>query len=78
MFKRYKTGQYPIVNGVCEFLCSSLDDIPKLPRYDIPGTQDGDAFDNTPCGYRSVAMVCDGVNPTELYILNPENNWVKI
>ncbi len=77
MFVRFKTSQHPKVNGVNEYLCSSIADIDKLPKYDIPGTQEGDAFHNVPCGFRSTAMVCDGAS-TEVYILNPENNWVKL
>ena len=78
MFIRHKTSQHPEKNGICEYLCSSLDDINKLPKYNVEGTQEGDAFHNVPCGYRSMAMVCDGVNETAFYILNPENNWVKL
>lgn len=80
-FMRFKKSIYPEVNGINEYLCSSADDIAKLPKRNVKGTQqldDGDDdFNNTPCMYNSTATVCDG-NGTIVYILNPENNWVKM
>lgn len=80
-YRRYKASTHPDVNGINEYLCSSAADIAKLPKLNIKGTQqlnDGyDDFNNTPCGYHSTAMVCDG-NGTTVYILNPENNWVQM
>lgn len=80
-FRRYKQSTYPDKNGINEYLCSSASDIAKLPKLNVEGTQqlnDGhDEFNNTPCGYKSTAMVCDGTGTT-VYILNPENNWVQM
>lgn len=60
------------------YICTSTDDIDKLPRYKIPGTQVlNDGFDdrnNAPCGLGSTANVRgDGV-----YILWPDNIWAKM
>lgn len=76
-FKRFKKSMHPDVNGINEYICSSQDDIAKLPKFNVKGTQAGTDFDNVPCGISSTAMVCDGV-ATTVYILNPENNWVKL
>lgn len=76
-FKRFKKSQYPEIGGINEYLCSSIDDIAKLPRVNIAGTQEGTEFDNVPCGISSTAMVCDG-SGTRVFILNPENNWVEM
>ena len=58
--------------------CTDHDDIRKLPRFNIPGTQvlnDGhDQIDNSPCGYGSTALVKDG----SVYRLFPDNEWVNL
>ena len=62
-------------NGINEYLCTSEDDIQKLPKYNIEGTQqlnDGkDKFNNAPCGYHSTAVVKGG----NIYMLFPDNEW---
>jgi len=75
---RFKQGTYPLVNGINEYLCTSEDDISKLPRYDVEGTQqlnDGkDKFNNTPCGYNSTALVKGG----KVFKLWPDNEWAEL
>ena len=59
---------------VKSYVCTSIDDITKLPRFKIPGTQvldDHDPIDNAPCGYGSTAMVKGG----GVYMLYPDNTW---
>lgn len=81
MFRAIKT-QWSISAELKEFLCSSVDDISKLPKFGIEGTQVDSEYmnneeDNEPCMYGSTAMVCDG-SVSDVYILNPDNNWVKL
>lgn len=71
------------INGQCnssgtrEFLVSSAQDITKLPRYGVKGTLDGDTVVNAPCAIGSTALVATGTT-TEVYILSPNNTWVKM
>lgn len=78
MFMRFKQSIHPSENGVNEYLCTSEEDITKLPKYGIKGTQqlnDGkDDFNNTPCGYHSTAVVKGG----NVYMLFPDNEWALI
>ena len=57
--------------------CTSVDDIAKLPRRNIPGTQvlnDGrDVENNAPCSYGSIAFVKGGGT----YKLWPDNQWAS-
>lgn len=58
--------------------CTSDDDINKLPKYGIVGTQvlnDGhDNINNAPCGYGSIAIVKGG----NVYKLFPDNEWFPL
>lgn len=66
------------ISGRCnEYICTSPDDIAKLPRRNIPGTQESCDVDNEPCVYGSTALVCTGTT-TEVYILNADNQWTKM
>lgn len=70
------SGQYN-AGGTREFLISSATDVAKLPKSDVVGTLDGDTVINRPCAIGSTALlVTDSV--TEVYILSPENTWVKM
>lgn len=60
------------------FLCSSVDDIAKLPKSEVSGTIETDNVEvNDPCAFGSTALVCTS-DSSEVYILNPDNNWVMI
>jgi len=60
-----------------EFICQDENDITKLPRYGINGTQESeyDTVSNQPCAIGSKAIVCSTSN---VYILSPDNAWVKL
>lgn len=60
-----------------EFICQNTDDIAKLPRYGIQGTQEleNDTVSNQPCAIGSKAIVC---STSDVYILSPDNTWVKL
>lgn len=62
-----------------EYLCTSLDDLAKLPRYGIRGTQnvDNETVDDDPCAIGSEALICTGTS-TEVYKLTPDNEWTKM
>lgn len=65
--------------AVKDYVCDSEDDISKLPKFGVEGTQvlnDGDdKVTNEPCNYGSSATV---ISPFSGYKLAPSNNWVKI
>jgi hypothetical protein len=71
------------VNGVQnDYLCSSEEDIAKLPRFGVEGTQEvvteDDVIVNKPCMYGSTALVIDpALESSKLYILGPDNSWVE-
>lgn len=71
------------VNGQCnasetrEFLISSATDVAKLPKSGTVGTLDGDTVVNRPCAIGSTALLATG-SATEVYILSPDNTWVKM
>ena len=61
-----------------DFLLTSQDEVLKLPKDGIKGTLDTDDKTlNKPCEVGSTAMVVTGTT-TELYILTPDNEWVKM
>lgn len=61
--------------AIKSYVCSSEDDIAKLPKFGKVGTQvlnDGyDDTNNAPCGYGSTAIVLGG----NVYQLFPNNEW---
>lgn len=59
-----------------EFLCQTPDDVLKLPRNGINGTQDliDDTVSNAPCAIGSTALVC---STAKVYILAPDNTWIE-
>lgn len=73
-FIRLKKGRYPEEGGVWDYVCSEKADIDKLPKFGIPGTQDGDPYHNVPCGFGSSAMIKgEGV-----VFLWPDNTWASL
>lgn len=61
-----------------DFICDSVDDIAKLPKYGIRGTVENvsDRAVNDPCAIGSTALVCDsGEGSSVVYILTPSNEW---
>ena len=62
-----------------EYLVTNADDINKLPRVGIRGTQEAenDTVVNEPCAVGSTALLVTGI-VTEAYILTPNNEWVKM
>lgn len=62
-----------------EYMITDVLDIPKLPRVGIRGTiQDAkDTVINDPCSYGSTALLVTE-EVTEVYILTPDNEWVKM
>ena len=64
--------------SVREYIVDTTDDIALLPRYGVNGTMNVDASDsysNDPCAIGSTALVC---NTSEVWILSPSNEWVKL
>lgn len=76
-FKIMKINGQPNSVETKEFICSSADDIAKLPRYGIRGTQEieNDTVSNNPCAIGSTAIVC---STSDVYILAPNNTWIKL
>lgn len=76
-FKITKINGQPNSVETREFICQTEDDIAKLPRYGIHGTQDdiNDTVSNNPCAIGSTALVCTTAN---VYILAPDNSWIKL
>jgi hypothetical protein len=62
-----------------EYLLTNAEDVSKLPRIGIEGTQEicNDTVTNYPCAVGSTALVVTGA-VTEAYILTPDNEWVKM
>ncbi len=62
-----------------EYLLTNAEDVSKLPRVGIKGTQEScdDTVTNDPCAVGSTALVVTGA-VTEAYILTPDNEWVKM
>ena len=62
-----------------EYLLTNAEDINKLPRVGIEGTQEtcSDTVTNDPCAVGSTALLVTGA-VTEVYILTPDNEWVKM
>lgn len=76
--KRSETVNGIKVKGnVCEYVCTEEADVTKLPRVGVAGTQEGTPVDNASCWYGSVAVVATGTS-TSMFILTPDNVWVKM
>ena len=63
---------HPVSSDLKEFVCQSVDDISKLPKKGISGTQE--TGDNEPCAIGSMALVSTG----EIFVLFPNNEWCKV
>ena len=79
MFKITSIGAKPNSYSQKEYLLTDISDIDKLPKYGIRGTLNdpNDSVVDEPCAYGSTAMVVTG-SLTEVYILTPNNEWVKM
>lgn len=79
MFRRVETLDQGGIDGVVvKYTCTSEEDVPKLPRFGIRGTQtDCPDKENDPCGYGSEAIVYTDSN-TIPYTLNAINEWIEV
>lgn len=79
-FKITKINGQPNSVDTKEYICQSENDIKKLPRYGIRGTQEekNDTVSNNPCAIGSTAIVCGANVSTKVYILAPDNEWVEL
>ena len=79
MFKITSIGGHANSYSQKEYLLTDILDLDKLPKYGIRGTLNdpNDSVSDEPCAYGSTAMVCTG-SLTEVYILTPNNEWVKL
>lgn len=70
---------HPSPYAIKDFICDTPDDVEKLPKFGIEGTQqlnDGEDYvTNEPVYYNSSATV---VEPYSGYVLAPSNNWKQI
>lgn len=79
MFRITSINGHPNDYEQKEFLLTDVADLDKLPRAGIRGSQDEnvDSTANLPCGYGSIALVTQN-SSTDVYILTPNNEWVKM
>lgn len=79
MFKISTINGKPNAYNQKEYLLTDVADLDKLPKYGIRGTQADpmDSVADEPCAFGSTAMVVTGTS-TEVYILTPNNEWVKM
>ena len=79
MFKITSIGGKPNSYSQKEYLLTDSSFIDKLPKYGIRGTLNdpNDSVSDEPCAYGSTAVCVDGTS-TEVYILTPNNEWVKM
>ena len=79
MFKISTIHGKPNAYNQKEYLLTDVADLDKLPMYGIRGTQADpmDSVADEPCAFGSTAMVVTGTS-TEVYILTPNNEWVKM
>lgn len=72
----------PNSSSLREYIVDTTDDIALLPRYGVKGTMNVDILDKTsnePCAIGSTALVCKNANNTsEVWMLSPSNEWVKL
>ena len=79
MFKITSIGGHANSYSQKEYLLTDISDLDKLPKHGIRGTLNdpNDSVVDEPCAYGSTAMVATG-SLTEVYILTPNNEWVKL
>lgn len=70
------TNGHPKHSNLKDFVCTSVDDISRLPTANTRGTQTAplDSILNDPVAIGSTATIADG---SGIYILSPDNVWVK-
>ena len=79
MFRVVSIYAHTNVDGnIVKYSCTSEDDIAKLPRFGIRGTQ-SNCLDkeNDPCGYDSKAILYTD-SSTKLYVLRVTNEWKEV
>ena len=79
MFKITSIGGRANSYSQKEYLLTDISDLDKLPKYGIRGALNDpdDSVIDEYCAYGSTAMVVTG-SLTEVYILTPNNEWVKL
>ena len=79
MFKITSIGGEPNSYSQKEYLLTNISDLDKLPKCGIRGmlNDPNDSVADEPCAYGSTAMVVTG-SLTEVYILTPNNEWIKL
>lgn len=78
-FRVYEVNGHPVRYNKKSFTCMTEDDISKLPRVGIPGTQvlteEDEPDANDPVSYGSTVMVA---SPFCVYHLAANNEWMKM
>lgn len=79
MIKITHVNGQPNQYALKEFILSDLDDVDKLPKVGIRGTMndENDSTVDECCAYGSTAIYADGTT-VEVFILTPNNEWVKM
>lgn len=74
------TGGESNSSAMKEFICNSIEDIARLPRYGIGGTIENmtDFTINYPCAIGSTALVVSDGGLLAVYILSATNKWVEL
>lgn len=62
-----------------EYVLTDVTQIDLLPKYGVRGQMNDpqDSVADEPCAYGSTALVVTG-GQTDVYILTPDNEWVKM
>ena len=80
MFKITHINGVPNQYALKEFILGDLDDVEKLPKaYGVRGSMNdpNDSTIDEPCAIGSTAIYADG-SVVEVFILTPNNEWVKM
>lgn len=79
MFKITSIGGEPNSYSQKKYLLTNISDLDKLPKCGVRGmlNDPNDSVADEPCAYGSTAMVVTG-SLTEVYILTPNNEWIKL
>lgn len=59
------------------YLLTSEDDVAKLPRFEINGSQGQNPTDDEPCNFGSTALLVTGAD-TKVFMLMPDNQWTEL
>lgn len=79
MYKITAINGRPNAYNQKEYILTDSADIDKLPKYGVRGTMNDpqDSVADEPCAFGSTAIVVSG-GQTDVYILTPNNEWVKM